>query len=66
MIFGEERLLDAAEEAVAEGALSEPQQLVGRAHLAMRTFRGDVPVTDDLTMVAFQVVNSSGSPGRNR
>lgn len=66
VIFGEERLLDAAEEAVTQGPLDNPQQLVERVLEAMRTFSGYGPPTDDLTMVAFQVAKSSGSPGRNR
>ncbi len=64
--FGEERLLDAAEEAVTQGPLDHPQQLVEQVLEAMRTFSGYGPPTDDLTVVAFQVVKSSGSPGRNR
>ncbi len=66
VIFGEERLLDAAEEAVTQGPLDNPQQFVERVLEAMRTFSGYGPPTDDLTMVAFQVAKGSGSPGRNR
>ncbi len=66
LTFGEERLLDAAEEVVTQGPLDNPQQLVEGVLEAMRTFSGYGPPTDDLTMVAFQVAKSSGSPGRNR
>ena len=55
VMFGKSRLLDAATEARAGGAADDPQRFVEQVFQAMRTFCGDAPATDDLTMVAFRI-----------
>lgn len=54
VIFGEQRLADAAAEAAARRGSPEPQQLIDEVLLVLRAFRGDAPPTDDLTMVALR------------
>ena len=54
VVFGEQRLADAAAEAAARQAPVGTEQLIEQVLLVLRAFRGDAPPTDDLTMVAFR------------
>jgi sigma-B regulation protein RsbU (phosphoserine phosphatase) len=53
VIFGTDRLLRAATQAVSLGA-SGPEALLEHILLVLRAFRGDAAPTDDLTMLAFR------------
>jgi len=52
VVFGNERLLEAAAETTSAGLPLDPQGLIDQVLLVLRSFRGDVASTDDLPMVA--------------
>jgi serine phosphatase RsbU (regulator of sigma subunit) len=59
-IFGTDRLLRAATQALAVGAAA-PEALLEHILLVLRAFRGDAAPTDDLTMLAFRWDAPAGS-----